>query len=106
MRRGKEPTEIRGELSLNMPFIDKNYIPCKHRWQPINKIFRDRLNWITAQKCRKCGRKEQTTYRADLDQNMRITCKTEQIHEMGLKTQEIDQLNQNDAINQPNNNAT
>jgi len=61
--------------------MDLKDLACKHRWQIINKIFKDRLHWITAQKCRKCNLKEQSQYTVDLDNNMRVSCKTMRIYD-------------------------
>ena len=56
--------------------VGRAFLPCQHRWQIVNKIFRDRLHWLTIQKCRKCNVKQQSVYSVDLDDRTKTMCKT------------------------------
>lgn len=73
------------------------FFPCSHRWSVITKIIRDRYHWTTAQKCRKCGRKEQTFYVMNPD-SLRISCETNEIHEYKNKTNEPVELDNSDTV--------
>lgn len=28
---------------------------CKHRWSVLKTIYKDRSNWVTVERCRRCG---------------------------------------------------
>ena len=76
------------------------FVPCCHRWSIVKKTFKDRFNWLTVQRCRRCGVIEQTEYRIeDKNERMQTYSHTSVVIETGKQTNL-------DAITEVNNSPT